>query len=336
MAVYTITLLELSSTMSSGTIIERQNIIKDWIFNCDVGLDNELYEKFKEIFIKKYLFAEIGYETPALFRNRLLTDLYSKADYYNQLWRLYKILMNWDFMEDDINVVTQDNEKTNTSAKEEMNRNNTTRDLYTGSQNLMQTEQNTEQRTSDGNTDSESSGEDNINSNVVHENNGQIVDIKHGEKLNQGEGNNASADFPQTMNIPNKDYWTQGGKENQQTYDALDETNTRTLSDGYDETNTAHNNRTEAGNVKTKNTDNAQTDRDLGEENIEQTSRKITDELEDILNKIIEGNKDVNSIRRGRIQRRQIPEIIRMIIDQYVSVPEKMCIDMGTHFMTIW
>lgn len=336
MAIYTITLLELASTLSSGTLENRKNVLESWIFNREVGLENDLYEKFKKIFISQHLYEEIGYETPALFRDRLLSDLYEKADYYNQLWRLFKILKEWDFMEDDIDIKTEENEKSTITGAEEVNRSQDTDDAYTQSKNIIQSEHNTQQNNSEQNNESERNGEENINFNEEQNNKGEITDINHEEKSDQGEKNKGLSDFPQSMLIANKDYWTKGDKEISQVYGTLDNTNTRKLADGYDKENLSHNNKMETNTANGRVLDNGESDRDLEEENNEQSSRRIQEKLEDIVEKIISSNKGNDSARKGRVQRRQVPEIINMIANQYIYVPTQISNDMSSHFMSIW
>lgn len=336
MAVYTITLLELASTMSSGSVIDRQKFLEEWLFNSDVGLDEELYSKFKKIFITKYLFSEIGYETPALFRDRLLSDLYAKSDYYNQLWKLNKILMEWDFMEDDIMLKTDEQHKASISENEELGRKNKSEDQYSGSKNVVNNEQSVQENSLDESADSEKSGEQSQNTNVEHNNKGQIVDVTHNEKLVQTEGNNATADFPQSINIANKDYWSRGDKQNQQEYNMSEDTNTRTLDDGYNQNSGANSHQTESGTNQLKNTSVGNMNRDFMDESTEQTSRSVQEVLEDIISKIIQEDRGTSGNRKGRMQRRQVPEVISMITNQYISVPEQISIDMGHHFMSIW
>lgn len=336
MAVYTTTLFELSSSMTSGTIQERTQVLQKWLFNENFGLTPDLASVFEPSFIRHYLFSEIGYETPEMFRNRVHVLLYGKATYYNELWELNNILTTWNLLEDDIDLRKDDSEHTTTQDTEDRSHNRDTgeREAY------GEKEEEKNESASDLSQESEDKGNNQRMEKTAtsenNQNNGTITDVGFRSSVDDMQGNGANSNFPQANIIAGRDYYTDGRIENSLHSINGDESNTRTLDDGYIR-GQAHGR--EGEEILSNRITGGQAQSNIAErsrESARDRSRKLEELVKEMVNKAIQAERQLNSISRGRSQRRQVPELVKMISEGFIHVPLIMIRDQAENFMGVW
>lgn len=101
MAQYTVTLNEYASYIAYGELAKRKKALEEWLF-YDHDYDMELKGKFQPLFVNRYLFEEMGFETPEMFRDRVNERLDEVIPYYEEMFQLNRYMLAWDFMEPDI------------------------------------------------------------------------------------------------------------------------------------------------------------------------------------------------------------------------------------------
>lgn len=336
MAVYTITLLELASSLTYGKIEERENALKNWLFNEETGLLNELKEEFYPLFIKHYFFSEIGLETPELFRYRLIVFLRERSNYYNKLYELNKILIKWDLMEDDIEITEKgikkrlekinnlnELEKINSNIEDIRSRDEITDNIHEQSEKNASGDSNRSERGLNENREEETeentaNGFESIQKNVA-------------SKENAGNSN-----FPQAKINGNLDYWSEGMESNnieaQKTENESNSSNRRAndvnITQNFN--NNIENNFTEINNAEQTRSENKSIE---NEQNKISEMKELLRDLIDTIRREDEGN---NVSTKGRRMRRQVPELVKMIAEGYIDVPRLIIKDVSQFFMLIW
>lgn len=322
--------------MQAGTVTQRIDALKEWLFNEDTGLDSDLAAQFYPAFINNFLFTEIGFETPYLFRQRINAYLFGKAAYYNRIWELNKMLTSWNPLEDDIDYHEKDDTQ---RAKEDYH----DRTTDTDRQRLE-----TDDIYSNVNT-SETQTLNNNNKTSVTETGNQTANgyaqvTRTGQDTESGENGNlqitneqkGTMDFPQASAITGTDYYSRGEKNSTQDQNTVETTKT-IAHDTADTTNSLDKNqssRTSSGTDDTIQTgENTQESR---EERNDTRNEKIKDMLKELLTMTEDESQKRKNEKHGRLGRRPVPEIIKQAMDGYIHVPMIMCNDMEQFFMSIW
>lgn len=336
MAKYTTTLFELASTMVSGTVADRSLALQQWLFNDNFGLTPALRSQFEPAFIRHYLFSEIGYETPEMFRNRVHVLLYGKADYYNELWKLNEILTSWDLMEDDIDLRKDDTEHANTQDTED-----TSHSRDTGEREAYgETEEERNESAQSMSQDSETTGNNTRSGEAErteeNKNTGTITDSGNQSMVEQEQGNAANSNFPQANIASNRDYYTDGSINNSARSSSGETENRRTLADGYNRSGNEQTSGTEklSSILLGRTAQGLQAER--SRESMRDRSRELQEMLKQMVSKAMQEDRQLNSISRGRNQRRQVPELVQMISQGYIHVPMVMIKDQAQNFMGVW
>ena len=209
MAAYTITLFEYASAMQSGTIEQRKSALRQWLFE-DAGLIPELREKFESVFMSRYLFTEIGFEEPYLFRDRLNARISEISGYYNQVYKLNKALVEWNFMEDEIDYLEYDrldhagNEAYQNGSQTDNSENRAQNQTYT--ENNRQTGKTSEEYGEKEDYEEKSEAEGNNTTDRKYGENGSSVTngLNTGWKVDSSEvtrdGNNSSTGYENGTN----------------------------------------------------------------------------------------------------------------------------------------
>lgn len=158
MSKYTLSIYEWAvgtNGNENATLDNVKQVAKSLVFNKDFQFYNDSVNDKNEFinkFIDKYLYEEMGLETPALWRNRVYTRLNIKMPYYKNL---YNTLIN---SLDDLQTINSDTttrNKSNTDKIEESNSNSSKTDStvnVTSSNNNVTNNSNTETSTTNNNS----------------------------------------------------------------------------------------------------------------------------------------------------------------------------------------
>ena len=363
MAVYTMTLYEIMSSMEQGTMNERRRKLKDWLFS-EITVSEKWREEFCEKFLNKYMFDEIGQETPEMFRVMATMYINNRAVLYNRLYDWMQTLAEWDPMEEDIDIwesvdsaeqgtrtESGDREQTtigtdNTTDDETYNAESDNLDIRQVNDSIYDntTEVATSNTTSSNTTESTNESITTYNTTVSDTNSNK------GLKQTTSEGETANSDFPQGNVNTARDYYSQGSTTGGRVQDKTEANGTaKSTKSGTDRTQGTDNSTSNAnsetsdhGSRESNHVQNLQEESNRTGQESGSKSRKylklsdISDIIRDIDNIQHEIGRNTTTHRTGHVGRRDIPAIIKSIVEIYQDIPMMLVNDCAELMMRIW
>lgn len=356
MAVYTTTLYELSSCLASGTMESRTEELKKYLFAYGTGLLNDLDSAFKDVFVNRFLFDEIGQETPERFRYVLCNAVKRKSPYYNQLWTWIKTVSQYNPMEYDVDMYNTSNENSTKKNENEITKDFKGDNTNTGTEHFLDkgNDNETSKRILDKEFHEGSESKityDSTDATNITQTFNDIMsytgtDKNTGRSTDQSQSEGSNSNFPQGNVAANRDYKSTGSEgwgKSQNDTQTLEE---RNLKDSH--TGTITNSGDSSKKTGTDTTNNKLNNGGLdiddytktaGHENTSDRDEQYITAIKN-LEKVIEKMNETlerknNSHEYGRNGRRNIGEIVQSLKNGFINVPEMICDDLDILFIGI-
>lgn len=342
---------------------ERRRKLKDWLFS-EITVSEKWREEFCEKFLNKYMFDEIGQETPEMFRVMATMYINNRAVLYNRLYDWMQTLAEWDPMEEDIDIwesvdsaeqgtrtESGDREQTtigtdNTTDDETYNAESDNLDIRQVNDSIYDntTEEATSNTTSSNTTESTNESITTYNTTVSDTNSNK------GLKQTTSEGETANSDFPQGNVNTARDYYSQGSTTGGRVQDKTEANGTaKSTKSGTDRTQGTDNSTSNAnsetsdhGSRESNHVQNLQEESNRVGQESSAKNRKylklsdISDIIKDIDNIQHEIDRNTSLHRVGRMGRRDMPSIIESLAEIYRDIPMMLVNDCSDLMMRIW
>lgn len=344
-------------------MIERRKALKDWLFS-EITVDAKWRDEFCEKFLNKYMFDEIGQETPEMFRVMSTMYINNRAVLYNRLYDWMQTLAEWEPTEEDIDIWETVDSAEQGTRTENGDREQTTRgrddatdnethgaesknhDIRQVSDNAVDngTEEGSSNTTTNDTTESTKIGTTTYNTTVSDTNSSR------GLKQTTSEGETANSEFPQGNVNTSRDYYSQGSTTGGRVQDKTEgSANTNSRKTGTDSTQStdhssdiADTDTTDRRSRESSHTQNLREESNrTGQENGSRNRKYLTlsdisDIIRDIDNIQHEIGRNTTTHRTGRVGRRDIPSIIKSIVEIYQDIPMMLVNDCAELMMRIW
>lgn len=344
-------------------MIERRKALKDWLFS-EITVDAKWRDEFCEKFLNKYMFDEIGQETPEMFRVMSTMYINNRAVLYNRLYDWMQTLAEWEPTEEDIDIWETVDSAEQGTRTENGDREQTTRgrddatddethgaesrnhDIRQVSDNAVDngTEEGSSNTTTNDTTESTKIGTTTYNTTVSDTNSSK------GLKQTTSEGETANSEFPQGNVNTSRDYYSQGSTTGGRVQDKTEgSANTNSRKTGTDSTQStdhssdiADTDTTDRRSRESSHTQNLREESNrTGQENGSRNRKYLTlsdisDIIRDIDNIQHEIGRNTTTHRTGRVGRRDIPSIIKSIVEIYQDIPMMLVNDCAELMMRIW
>lgn len=342
---------------------ERRQALKDWLFS-EITVDVKWRDEFCEKFLNKYMFDEIGQETPEMFRVMSTMYINNRAVLYNRLYDWMQTLAEWNPTEEDIDIWETVDSAEQGTRTENGDREQTTRgrdDATDDETHGAESENHDIRQVSDSAADNGTEeGSSNTTTNDTTEStkigtttyNTTVSDTNSSRGLKQttSEGETANSEFPQGNVNTSRDYYSQGSTTGGRVQDKTEgSANTNSRKTGTDSTRSTDSSSDIAGTDTTdrrsresSHTQDLREDSNrTGQENGSRNRKylklsDISDIIRDIDNIQHEIGRNTTTHRTGRIGRRDIPSIIKSIVEMYQDIPMMLVNDCAELMMRIW
>lgn len=344
-------------------MIERRQALKDWLFS-EITVDVKWRDEFCEKFLNKYMFDEIGQETPEMFRVMSTMYINNRAVLYNRLYDWMQTLAEWTPTEDDIDIWetvdsaeqgtrTENGDREQTTLGKDDATDDETHGIESVNLDARQvndnvddngTEESSSTTTSNDNTESTQIGSTTYNTTVIDTNS------TRGLKQTTSQGETANSEFPQGNVNTSRDYYSQGsstgGRVQEKSEGSGSASSEKTGTDSTQNTDTStdisENNTNDRRSRESSHTQNLREESNRTGQESGSKSRKylklsdISDIIRDIDNIQHEIGRNTTTHRTGRVGRRDIPSIIKSIIEIYQDIPMMLVNDCAELMMRIW
>lgn len=344
-------------------MIERRQALKDWLFS-EITVDVKWRDEFCEKFLNKYMFDEIGQETPEMFRVMSTMYINNRAVLYNRLYDWMQTLAEWHPTEDDIDIWetvdsaeqgtrTENGDREQTTLGKDDATDDETHGIESVNLDARQvndnvddngTEESSSTTTSNDNTESTQIGATTYNTTVIDTNS------TRGLKQTTSEGETANSEFPQGNVKTSRDYYSQGSTTGGRVQDksegsgnaSSEKTGTDSTQNTDTSTDISENNTNDRRSRESSHTQNLREESNRTGQESGSKSRKylklsdISDIIRDIDNIQHEIGRNTTTHRTGRVGRRDIPAIIKSIVEIYQDIPMMLVNDCAELMMRIW